>query len=219
MKITNDRYLKNKSKNKLYSIYCSMIDRCYNEKCKNYKNYGKIGIQVCDEWLESFYCFVDWAYDNGYKEQHGITRSKRLSIDRIDNDRNYSCDNCQWITLSENVKKERIGKKTSQETKNKISRSHKGRKLSKQHKLNLSLSHKGKNLGNKYASKIYYVMFEKNTLKVLKIFDGNKELKEYFKTKSIADINLCARGKRKTARGYKWSYFERSDDLLKSQTI
>ena len=67
---------------------------------------------------------------------------------------------------------------------------------------------------NKYASKIYYVMFEKNTLKVLKIFDGNKELKEYFKTKSIADINLCARGKRKTARGYKWSYFERSDDLL-----
>ena len=36
---------------------------------------------------------------------------------------------------------------------------------------------------------------------------------------SIADINLCVRGKRKTARGYKWSYFERSDDLLKSQTI
>ena len=46
-----------------------------------------------------------------------------------------------------------------------------------------------------------------------------EQLKEYFKTKSIADINLCARGKRKTARGYKWSYFERSDDLLKSQTI
>lgn len=218
MKITN-KYSRNKNDNKLYGIYCSMIDRCYNKKCRSYKNYGARGIEVCTEWLESFNCFVDWAYDNGYIEQKNVKRADRLSIDRIDNDKNYTSDNCQWITLSENVLKAVNGRKLSDKTKEKISKSHKGIKLSDTHKEHLSNSHIGKNLNNKNASKGYYVMMDKNTYKILKIFDGNKELQDYFKTKSIADINLCAKGKRSTARGFKWNFIERNDEVLKSQIV
>ena len=57
----------------------------------------------------------------------------------------------------------------------------------------------------------------RKTNKILKIFYGNKEIDNFFGCKSSANINLCARGKRKTAKGYKWDYIERNDDLLKSQ--
>lgn len=75
----------------------SMIHRCYNKNNKFYKNYGGRGIKVCEEWLDSLPSFYEWAINNGWK--------KGLSIDRIDNDRDYSPENCRWITISENSRK------------------------------------------------------------------------------------------------------------------
>ena len=57
------------------------------------KHYYDKGVTVCDEW-QKFEPFRDWALANGYK--------KELAIDRIDNDGNYSPDNCRWVTLKEN---------------------------------------------------------------------------------------------------------------------
>lgn len=84
---------------KLYSVYYNMRDRCLNERCHAYKDYGGRGITICEEWLglDGYRIFYDWATSNGYKEG--------LSIDRIDNDGNYTPTNCQWITLSENLAK------------------------------------------------------------------------------------------------------------------
>lgn len=85
-----------KYKTRLHRIWTNMIQRCYNEKSKSFKYYGGKGIIVCEEWLNSFQTFYDWAMANGYEEH--------LTIDREDNDGNYEPSNCRWITLAEQQK-------------------------------------------------------------------------------------------------------------------
>lgn len=78
---------------RIYNIWRAMKQRCYNKNAKNYKNYGARGIKICDEWLQNFKNFYDWAMKNDYAEN--------LSIDRIDVNGNYEPKNCRWITLQE----------------------------------------------------------------------------------------------------------------------
>jgi len=85
------------SRGKLYMILSGMKDRCNNSNRWCYKYYGAKGIKVCDEWLNDFVVFRDWALSNGYEEG--------LTIDRKDPDGNYCPENCQWITQSENSKR------------------------------------------------------------------------------------------------------------------
>jgi hypothetical protein len=92
----------------LYRTWGGMKTRCHNPKTPCWKRYGGRGIKICDEWINDFSAFRAWALVNGYKPG--------LTIDRKDNDGNYSPDNCQWLTLSENSKKVRMDeriKKTS----------------------------------------------------------------------------------------------------------
>lgn len=82
--MTNDR---------IYKIYCGMKNRCLNPNTAGYMNYGGRGIKVCDEWLDDFMSFYNWAMENGY--------SDKLSIDRIDVNGNYEPSNCRWATEKE----------------------------------------------------------------------------------------------------------------------
>ena len=83
------------SKTRIHRIWHSMYCRCYYPKTNGYKNYGGRGIKVCEEWkhLDGFINFYNWAMSHGYNDY--------LTLDRIDNDKDYEPSNCRWITPKE----------------------------------------------------------------------------------------------------------------------
>lgn len=74
---------------KEYGTWQSIKKRCYNKNCKDYKDYGEVGIKVSDEWLASFEGFLA---DMGQSPKDG----QKWSIGRLDNSLGYCKENCRW---------------------------------------------------------------------------------------------------------------------------
>ena len=78
---------------KLDRTWYAIRYRCFNPNSTFYYRYGGRGITVCKEW-DNKQSFREWAVNNGYADD--------LTIDRIDNDKGYSPDNCRWVSMKEN---------------------------------------------------------------------------------------------------------------------
>jgi hypothetical protein len=81
------------SRTKLYYLWLGVKRRCNNPRDINYYNYGARGIKLSKEWDKDFLAF---------KQDMEATYRKGLHLDRIDNDKGYSRENCRWVTPSEN---------------------------------------------------------------------------------------------------------------------
>lgn len=77
---------------RIYKVWEKLKARCCCETNPSYPRYGGRGITICDEWKDDPKAFIEWAYANGYDDKAKYGES---TIDRIDNDKGYSPDNCR----------------------------------------------------------------------------------------------------------------------------
>lgn len=79
-----------------YIIWAKIIQRCTNPSVERYPQYGGRGITICDAWRHNPGAFCQWAIENGF--------AVGLQIDRIDNDKGYSPENCRFVTVKQNCR-------------------------------------------------------------------------------------------------------------------
>lgn len=82
-----------------YTVWTNMMYRCYNPSATGYDNYGGRGIGVCDDWHDAAIFIKDMG-----------ERPDGYEIDRVDNEGDYSPQNCSWVTPSENAINKRDSK-------------------------------------------------------------------------------------------------------------
>jgi hypothetical protein len=98
------------SRTKEYGVYCTMIARCYSPTAQRYELYGGRGIRVCKAWRGSS-GFLQFLKDMGKKP------TSKHSVERIDNDGNYSPSNCRWATQKEQCRNRRDSRRVRYEGK------------------------------------------------------------------------------------------------------
>lgn len=98
---------KKQRKSTEFSSWCAMVQRCYNPKRNNYHNYGGRGIKVCNRWKP---CKDNSAFQR-FLEDMGSKPGPGYSIERLDNDKDYSPENCKWATKKEQCNNTRHNKR------------------------------------------------------------------------------------------------------------
>ncbi len=86
----------------LFGTFHAMHNRCENPKATDYRWYGGKGVRICKEW-EKPEPFFEWAISHGWSEG--------LTIDRIDSNKDYCPENCQWVTQSENSRRANLARR------------------------------------------------------------------------------------------------------------
>ena len=95
------------SHNKLYHVWCGILQRCYNVNYWQYCNYGARGISIYEEWKDNPNLFIS------YVSNLPNAGTPRFSLDRINNNGNYEPNNLRWaspLTQAHNSRKGFYGK-------------------------------------------------------------------------------------------------------------
>ncbi len=88
-----------KARTPIYEVWAKMKKRCFNPSHKSYNDYGGRGITVCDRWM---------SFENFYNDMGDKPKGK--SLERIDNDGDYTPFNCKWASREEQQRNKRIVK-------------------------------------------------------------------------------------------------------------
>ncbi len=97
-KMVGDKFRKHgMSSTKIYILWRGMRNRCRNPNVKGYERYGGRGIKVDPRW-DSFEHFL---------EDMGPKPSDEHALDRIDNNGDYTKENCKWSTKCEQAQNRR----------------------------------------------------------------------------------------------------------------
>ena len=94
--LANNAKWRSSPKGRTYHVWYSMIWRCNQKTGYCWEYYGSRGITVCDRWR----AFDNFIEDMGYQPMG-------LTIERIDNSKGYSPDNCAWKTRLDNYQNRR----------------------------------------------------------------------------------------------------------------
>jgi hypothetical protein len=86
-----------------YNVWRDMLRRCYDKNYTQYKDYGGRGIKVCPRWR--------YSYKQFYADM--APRPPGLTLDRKDNDKDYTPENCRWATRAEQQQNQRRTRKVT----------------------------------------------------------------------------------------------------------
>lgn len=185
-------------KTRIYSIWNRMKQRCTNPNNSAYKNYGGRGITICQEWIDDFLNFYNWAIANGYRDD--------LSIDRINNNKGYYPENCKWATKKQQARNRRNNHLITYN-----GETHCISEWAEIFNINEKLLAERLRTGYKFETAIK----NKNIKKIHKIrcietntiYESAKEIEQKFKI-SRNSIYFNCRKVAKSAGGYHWEYVD-----------
>lgn len=85
--------------------WCSLISRCQDENHPRFKDYGFVGVTICEQWLDKENFLTTARELPGYDEELLLAGKLHLDKDlRVPGNKIYSPDTCAFVTLEENNK-------------------------------------------------------------------------------------------------------------------
>ena len=91
--------------------YDTVMSRCYNENNKSFHRYGGRGLRVCASLIASIDIFRNWISEQliilNVSKEFYVLNSRNMQIDRIDNDGNYTPENCRIVNAQSNMRNQK----------------------------------------------------------------------------------------------------------------